>query len=132
MDISRILGVWMLSVGLMIHEKLSCLGSNCLKTSDNLMYFQRKPSRLNMYCIAQEHHWSLPLSLVSSYLAVNQCEDISLPQLTASGCIVQFPLFPRLAMHLDPSSPPPTHHNWLSVEVGGWENQTPQIVLHST
>ena len=37
----------------------------------------------------------------------------------------------NLVMVLDLSSPPLTLHNLPFVEVGGWENQTPQIVSHS-
>ena len=90
--------------------------------------------------IVQENHWSLPLRLDSSFLAVNQEKDNSTPihQFTNSPPsrllglkTAQFPRFLRLAMVLDPSSSPPIHHSWLYVVGGGWENQTLQIASHS-
>ena len=81
--------------------------------------------------IVQENHWSLPLLLDSSFLAVNQQKDNSPPSTPLGSKTAQFPHFPRLAMVLDPSSYPPIHHSWLYVGGGGWENQTPQIASHS-
>ena len=79
----------------------------------------------------QEHHWSLPLHLDSSSLVVNRRKDSFLPSRPSALKIVRFLLSPRLAMVLDPSSPPPSRHSWPYVEGGGWENQSPQIASHS-
>ena len=81
--------------------------------------------------IAQELHWSLLLRLVFSFLAVNRRKDSFLPSRPSALKIVRFLLSPRLAMVLDPSSPPPSRHSWPYVEGGGWENQSPQIASHS-
>ena len=79
----------------------------------------------------QEHHWSLPLHLVFSSLVVNRWKDNFLPSRPLDLKTVRFPLSLRLAMVLDPSSPPPSRHSWPYVEGGGWENQSPQIASHS-
>ena len=79
----------------------------------------------------QEHHWSLPLHLDSSFLADKQQRNNSVPSRPSALKIVRFLLSPRLAMVLDPSSPPPSRHSWPYAEGGGWENQSPQIASHS-
>ena len=79
----------------------------------------------------QEHHRSLPLHLVFSSLVVNRRKGNSIPLRHLALTIAQSPLSPRLAMVLDPSSPPLSRHSWPYVEGGGWENQSPQIASHS-
>ena len=84
--------------------------------------------------IVQENHWSLPLRLVFWCLAANQKnhqKDNLLPSRPLAWRTVQFLLYRKPDMVLDPSSPPPRRHSWLYVVGGGWENQTPQIVSHS-
>ena len=81
--------------------------------------------------IVQENHWSLPLRLDSSFLAVNQEKANSPPSRLLGLKTAQFPRFLRLAMVLDPSSSPPIHHSWLYVVGGGWGNQTLQTASHS-
>ena len=80
----------------------------------------------------KEHHWSLNLRLDFSFLEVNQQKDSLLPLRCLALTIAPFPPYLRLAMPLDLSSPPPTHHSLQYAGGGGWENQTQQIVSHST
>ena len=91
------------------------------KTNMNIKHHKNKKN------IIQENHWSLPLHLDSSCLAVNQQENNSPPSRPWALKIAQFPRFLRLAIVLDPSLSLPIRRSWLCAGVGGWGNQTPQI-----
>ena len=108
--------------------------SNCRKNFQSMhpkMNHQYVNSNNKTTSIVQVNHWSLPLRLVFSYSVANQQKDNLLPSRPLDSKTVQSLLYPRPVMVLDLSSPTLNRHSWLSVEGGGWENQTPLIASHS-
>ena len=120
------------STSLLRHPLVSYIYT--LNTCQNNFQSKHPKTNINILTIIKrqktlfkENHWSLPLRLDSSCLAVNQQENNSPPSRPWALKIAQFPRFPRLATVLDPSSSLPIRRSWLYVGGGGWENQTPQI-----